>query len=137
LYAFHEGTPDHDRYRDWLVSAGTSYEPLGLAEVVLSGFIRIATHPRIFTPPAPIKRAFEFANALLAQPSAVVVAPGARHWAIYEQLCVAAGAKGNLVSDAFIAALAIESGCELITTDRDFARFPGLRWRHPLAEGQS
>ena len=63
--------------------------------------------------------------------------PAARHWAIYEQLCVAAGAKGNLVSDAFIAALAIESGCELITTDRDFARFPGLRWRHPLAEGQS
>jgi hypothetical protein len=93
----------------------------------------VATHPRIFTPPAPIERAFEFADALLAQPGAVLVAPGARHWAIYERLCVEAGAKGNLAADAFTAALAIESGCELVTTDRDFARFSGLRWRHPLA----
>jgi toxin-antitoxin system PIN domain toxin len=134
VYAFHEGTPDHGRYRDWLAAASTSYEPLGLAEVVLSGFIRVATHPRVFNPPAPIERAFEFAGALLAEPAAVLVAPGQRHWEIYRNLCVAAGAKGNLTADAFIAALAIESGCELITTDRDFSRFRGLRWRHPLAE---
>ena len=132
LYAFHDGTPDHVRYRDWLMAASTSYEPLGLAAIVLSGFIRVATHPRIFTPPAPIERAFEFADALLAQPNVVLVAPGPRHWEIYRRLCVTAGAKGNLAADAFIAALAIESGCELITTDRDFSRFPGLRWRHPL-----
>jgi len=105
-----------------------------LAGVVLSGFIRVTTHPRIFTPPAPIERAFEFADALRAQPGAISVSPGSRHWEIYEQLCIAANAKGNLASDAFLAALAIEAGCELITTDRDFARFPGLRWRHPLAE---
>jgi toxin-antitoxin system PIN domain toxin len=135
VYAFHEGALDHDRYRDWLATAATSYEPLGLVEVVLSGFIRVATHPRVFTPPAPIERAFEFADALLAQPSAVLVAPGQRHWEIYRGLCLSAGAKGNLAADAFLAALTIESGCELITTDRDFSRFPGLRWRHPLAEG--
>lgn len=99
----------------------------------MSGFIRVVTHPRIFTPPASIERAFEFADALLAQPSALVVAPGPRHWEVYRRLCLAAGAKGNLAADAFIAALAVESGSELITTDRDFARFPGLRWRHPLA----
>jgi toxin-antitoxin system PIN domain toxin len=133
VYAFHEGSPDHRRYRDWLTAASTSYEPLGLAEIVMSGFVRVATHPRVFTPPAPIERALEFTDALFAQPSAVLVAPGQRHWEIYERLCISAGAKGNLVSDAFIAALAIESGCELITTDRDFSRFPGLRWRHPLA----
>ena len=126
--------PDHERYRDWLAAAATSYEPLGLADIVMSGFVRVATHPRIVTPPAPLERALEFADALFAVPNAVVVAPGQRHWEIYKRLCLDAGAKGNLAADAFIAALAIESGCELITTDRDFSRFPGLRSRHPLAE---
>ena len=100
----------------------------------MSGFVRVATHPRIFSPPAPLERALEFADALFVQPNAVVVASGQRHWEIYKRLCLEAGAKGNLAADAFIAALAIESGCELITTDRGFSRFPGLRSRHPLAE---
>ncbi len=93
-------------------------------------------HPRIFSPPAPIERALEFANALRAQPNAVIVSPGARHWEIFERLCLGAGAKGNLVADAYLAALAIESGSEWITTDRDFSRFPGLRCatRSPKAE---
>ena len=65
----------------------------------------------------------------------MIVAPGPRHWPTFERLCLAAGAKGNLVSDAYLAALAIESGNEWITTDRDFSRFPGLRWRHPFVEG--
>ncbi len=116
-----------------MTAASIAYEPIALTEIVLSGFIRVATHPRVFTPPAPVAAAFEFADALLAQPGAVLVGPGRRHWEIYKSLCVSVGAKGNLTSDAFIAALAIESGCELVTTDRDFSRFPGLRWRHPLA----
>jgi len=133
VYAFHEKAPDHRRFREWLAAAVASDEPFGVSEQVLSGFIRVATHSRIFSPPAPIERTFEFANALLAQPNAVVVSPGGRHWEIFERLCVGAGAKGNLVADAYLAALAIESGSEWITTDRDFSRFPGLRWRHPLA----
>ncbi len=116
------------------MSALESYEPLGLSELVLSGFVRVATHPRVFSPPAPVERALDFVDALRAQPNAVIVAPGARHWAIFDRLCRAAAAKGNLVADAYLAALAIESGSEWITTDRDFSRFPGLRWRHPLAE---
>jgi toxin-antitoxin system PIN domain toxin len=80
-----------------------------------------------------LDRALAFADALRAQPNAVVVAPGDRHWGIFRQLCIGAGAKGNLVADAYLAALAIESGSEWITTDRDFSRFAGLRWRHPLA----
>jgi toxin-antitoxin system PIN domain toxin len=126
--------PDHDRYRDWLVAASSAYEPVGLADVVLAGFVRVVTHPRIFTPPAPTERAFAFVDALLAQPSAIRIAPGPRHWPTFEGLCKTSNAKGNLISDAYLAALAIESGCELITTDRDFARFEGLRWRHPLSE---
>ena len=66
-------------------------------------------------------------------PNRVEVVPGERHWAIFSRLCREAGARGNLIPDAWFAALAIESGCEWITTDRDYARFPGLRWRHPLA----
>ncbi len=134
MYAFQEGAPDHHRFREWLSAAVASDEPFGISELVLSGFMRVTTHPRAFSPPAPIERALEFADALKAQPNAVVVSPGLRHWEIFERLCVAAGARGNLVADAYLAALAIESGSEWITTDRDFSRFPGLRWRHPLAD---
>ena len=132
VYAFHEGTPDHERYREWLVAAVAADEPIGVADIVLSGFLRVATHPKVFSPAAPINRALEFAAALRGQPTAVPIAPGPRHWSIFERLCRDAGVKGNLVPDAYLAALAIESGSEWITTDRDFSRFPGLRWRHPL-----
>jgi uncharacterized protein len=132
VYAFHEGSPDHARYRKWLATAVESDEPIGLADLVLSGFVRVSTHPRIFSPPAPIESALEFAGALRAQPNALVVTPGPRHWEIFERLCLTAQVKGNLVADAFMAALAIESGSEWITTDHDFSRFEGLRWRHPL-----
>lgn len=133
VYAFRDAVPDHARYRDWLAAAVASDEPFGISELVLSGFMRVTTHPRIFSPPTPIERAVEFVHALKAQPNAVVVSPGLRHWEIFERMCIAAGARGNLVADAYLAALAIESGSEWITTDRDFSRFPGLRWRHPLA----
>jgi toxin-antitoxin system PIN domain toxin len=133
--AFHDGVPDHARYRDWLDEVVLAPEPFGISELVLSGFIRVSTHPKIFDPPAPTERAIGFANALRAQPNAVVATPGSRHWDIFTGLCDAAGAKGNLVPDAYLAALAIESGSEWITTDRDFSRFPGLRWRHPLTAG--
>ena len=133
VYAFRDAAPDHERYRAWLLAATASEEPLGLFDVVLAGFIRIVTNPRIFMPPAPVERALQFADALRRAPNAVSIAPGARHWDLFSRLCQEAGAKGNMVPDAWLAALAIESGCELITTDRDFSRFPRLRWRHPLA----
>ena len=88
----------------------------------------------MFDPPAAVAEAFGFVDALRSQQNAVTVAPGARHWGIFSRLCTDARAKGNLVADAYLAALAIESGSEWITADRDFSRFPGLRWRHPLVE---
>lgn len=133
VYAFHEASPGHTQFRGWLNDTFASDEPVGISELVLSGFVRIATHPRIFSPPAPIDAALAFADAVRAQPNAVALRPGERHWDIFRRLCANARAKGNLVADAYLAALAIETGSEWITTDRDFSRFPGLRWRHPLA----
>jgi toxin-antitoxin system PIN domain toxin len=95
--------------------------------------LRIVTHPRVFATPTPIDVALEFAQSLRVRPNCVAVTPGARHWEIFTELCRATGTTGNLVPDAYLAALAIESGSEWVTTDGGFARFPGLRWRHPLA----
>jgi toxin-antitoxin system PIN domain toxin len=92
----------------------------------------VVTHPRVFSPPEPVESALEFSDALRSRPNAVLVSPGERHWAIFERLCREAQVRGNLVPDAYFAALAIESGSEWITTDRDYSRFPALRWRHPL-----
>ncbi|MBA2291782.1 MAG: type II toxin-antitoxin system VapC family toxin [Gemmatimonadales bacterium] len=133
VYAFRENAPEHAAHRAWLEALVRSDEAYAVSEQVLSGFLRIVTHPRIVHPPAPIEAALGFANAFRAQPNAVLIAPGIRHWEIFQRLCRQAGARGNLVPDAWLAALAIESGCEFVTTDRDFARFPGLRWSHPLA----
>jgi toxin-antitoxin system PIN domain toxin len=133
VYAFRDASPDHAAYKGWLEAAIELDEPFGVSELVLSGFLRVVTHPRVFDPPAPVTDALAFAEALRSQPTAVTVAPGAHHWAIFDRLCRSAGAKGNLIADAYLAAVAIEAGCEFITTDRDFSRFPGLRWRHPLA----
>jgi uncharacterized protein len=107
----------------------------GLSDLVLSGFVRVVTHPKVFTKPSSIAKAIEFTEQLRGQPNCVPVFPGPRHWDIFRALCVDGGVRGNLVPDAFLAAMAIESGCEWITTDRDFARFKGLRWRHPVRQG--
>jgi toxin-antitoxin system PIN domain toxin len=132
VYAFREDAPGHAEYREWLQGLAGADEAFAVSPLVLSGFLRVVTHPRIFHPPAPLDAALAFAEALLAQPNAALLAPGARHWEIFTRLCREAGARGNLIADAWLAALAVEWGCELVTTDRDFARFPGLRWRHPL-----
>lgn len=132
LYAFRADAPGHKDYRDWLGRTVNGAESFALSELVLSAFVRVATHPRVFTPPTPLAEALAFARVLRERPNCVLVSPGARHWDIFARLCREAGAKGNLISDACFAALAVESGCEWVTTDRDYSRFPGLRWRHPL-----
>lgn len=132
VYAHREDTADHDRFRGWLEDRVNGPESFGLSDLVLSGFVRVVTHPRVFVDPTPLPVALAFAGSLRAAPNCVRVAPGERHWGIFVRLCGEANARGNLVPDAWLAALAIESGCEWITTDRDYARFPGLRWRHPL-----
>ncbi|MHB8873304.1 MAG: TA system VapC family ribonuclease toxin [Myxococcaceae bacterium] len=132
VYAHHQGSKEHRAHRAWLEGTVSSDQAFGMSDLVLSSFLRIVTHPRIFSPPSDMAVALSFVDALRAQPNCVRVEPGERHWDIFRGLCRATGAKGNLVPDAYLAALAIESGSEWVTTDRDFSRFPGLRWRHPL-----
>ena len=132
MYAFREDTDRHARFRDWVAAPAEDEAPYGVVDQVLAGFVRVVTHPRIFNEPSPLEDAMGFVEALRDRSNAVPVAPGPRHWGIFTRLCHTAGVKGNLVPDAFLAALAIESGSEWITTDRDYARFPGLHWRHPL-----
>ena len=109
-----------------------AWGPYGLAEPVLAGFLRVVTNSKVFNQPSSLNSALRFTDELRTQPTCVLIAPGRRHWEIFAGLCRAANAKGNLIPDAWFAALAIESGSEWISTDRDYSRFPGLRWRHPL-----
>lgn len=132
VYAHREDAPDHRRYRTWLEGVVNSEAAFGLSDLVLAGFLRVVTHPRIFKTPTPMDRALAFVRVLRERPNCVLLQPGPRHWDIFLHLCQTSGARGNLVADAYLAALAIETGSEWITTDRDYARFPGLRWRHPL-----
>ena len=132
VYAHREESVNHAAYRQWLDELINGDEAYGLSDMVLSGFVRIVTHPRIYKPPSPISAALDFAEEVRSPANCVPISPGARHWDIFSHLVRSVEARGNLVPDAFFAALAIESGSEWITTDRDFSRFPGLRWRHPL-----
>lgn len=131
VYAHREDSPNHGMYRQWLEDQINSDAAFAVSELVLSGFLRIVTHPKIFDPPSDLEDALAFVGAIRAQPNCVVVSPQARHWDIFLKLCRLANAKGNLIPDAYHAALAIEAGCEWITTDRGFSRYPGLRWRTP------
>ena len=132
VYAHRQDAPGHRQYLDWLRDVLAGDEAYGMSDLVLSGFLRIVTHPRVFNPPSPLEAALSFAEQVRSQPNCVPITPGPRHWDIFTRLCLSAGVKGNLVPDAYLAALALESGSEWITTDRDFSRFRGLRWRHPL-----
>ena len=132
IYAFREDSPDHKKCRLWLESIVGGDMAYGMSPQVLGAVVRIVTHARIFVPPTPLEEALAFAHLLLDQPHCQVIQPGPRHWEIFRRVCRRARASGNLVQDAWFAALAIESGCEWITTDRDYARFEGLRWRAPF-----
>ena len=132
VYAHRADAPNHPAYRRWLEDVVNSDLAYGMTDIVLSGFLRVVTHPRVFDPPSDIGVALAFANQVRNQLNCMLITPGPRHWTIFARLCEQAGAKGNLIPDAYLAALAIESGCEWITTDRDFSRFPDLKWRHPL-----
>ncbi len=132
VYAHRRDADRHAEYLDWLHTLIGGAGAFALAPLVLSGFLRIVTQPRVFTYPTPLPKAFDFVSSLLERPSCVTIEPGPRHWDIFADLCRRTAAKGNQVPDAYLAALAIESGSEWLTTNRDFARYPGLRWRHPL-----
>jgi toxin-antitoxin system PIN domain toxin len=131
IYAFRKDVPQHAACRAWLGDVVSSDARFGLSPVVLSAVVRVTTNSRAFAMPSAIEEAFGFCDDLLGYDHCQVVEPGERHWDIFKQLCAVTVARGSRVSDAWFAALAIESGCEWITFDRDYARFPGLRWQAP------
>ena len=132
VYAHREDVRDHQMYREWLESLVNSDAAFGVSELVLSGFIRVVTHPKVFEQPSPLDAAIEFVQQIRTAPNATGVVPGNRHWQIFLQFVEQIGAKGNDVPDAYHAALAMEWGCDWVTTDKGFRRFKGLRVRHPL-----
>jgi toxin-antitoxin system PIN domain toxin len=131
LGAYRLDSPFHQKCRSWLEQAIASESAFGVSPQVLSAVVRIATNRRAFDPPSKTGDAIGYCEDILRQPHCVVVQPGERHWSIFARLCRIPGIKADLVTDAWFAALAIEHGCEWITLDRDFNRFPGLRWRTP------
>jgi uncharacterized protein len=94
--------------------------------------LRIVTHPRIFDPPDPVEDVLQFVEQLRSLQHCIIAQPADRHFGIFIDLCRKGNARGGLVSDAYLAAIAIEMGAELVTDDRGFGRWPGLRWRHPV-----
>ena len=133
IYAFRPEVPEFKLCRPWLESIVYRDIPFGLSSVTLSGLIRITTNRKSYVAPTSLERAFQFCEYLMSQPHCQLVEPGDRHWDIFRRLCIETDTRGPLVTDAWFAALAIESGCEWITMDRDFARFPGLKWSIPEA----
>lgn len=132
LYAFRRDSARHADYRRWLDRVVNGDAAYGVSTLTLAALVRISTHPRVYVNPSTIAESLTFCRAVLEPDHCTIVQPGPRHWDIFASLCEQARATGNLVQDAWFAALAIEAGCEWITTDRDYARFPGLRWREPL-----
>jgi hypothetical protein len=132
VYAHRRDAPRHPDYKEWLEGIVNGEEAYAVADIILSGFLRVVTHPKVFRPPSSMKEALDYVEPIRNHPHCIIIAPGDRHWEIFTRFCRTAGVKGNLVPDAYLAALAIESGSEWITTDRGFGRYPDLRWRHPI-----
>jgi len=131
--AYRADAAHHEPCRAFLDETLASPMAFGLTPIALSGFLRIVTHRRIFKTPTPVADALEFVEILREQLQAEIVEPGRRHWDIFTALVEETSARGNLIPDAYLAAIAIESGSEWVSTDGDFARFEGLRWIDPRA----
>jgi toxin-antitoxin system PIN domain toxin len=133
VHAYAEGAPQHRAARGWWEGLLGGKEPVGLPWAVALGFVRLTTHPSVLETPMRPADALDALERWYERPSVHVLEPGPRHLALLGALLRAAGTAGNLTTDAHLAALAIEHGCELHSTDADFGRFSGLRWRNPLA----
>lgn len=132
IYATNRDAADHRAAKAWWEAALSGDEPIGLSWTALLGFVRIATHPRILASPLSFEQAAGVVDHWLQQPVVRILQPSERHWRILKDLLQPFGTAGNMTTDAHLAALAIEHGATLCSTDRDFARFPRLKWINPL-----
>ena len=132
LYAEDQLSPRHAAARSWWDAQLSGASPVCLCWTVLAAFVRIGTNPRVFEHPLSLDQAASRVQSWLDQPCMRIVRPTERHWTVFRNMLLEGQASGNFVTDAHLAALAVEHGCELISTDADFSRFPGLRWNNPL-----
>ena len=133
LYAIDRDSPRHVRARRWWEETLSGTVDVRLPWIVILAFVRLTTRAAVVKRPLPVEAALEYVDSWLDQPFVAVAEPGPRHWSILKGLLVDAGTGGNLTSDAHVAALAIEAGCPLYSTDADFGRFRGLERVDPLA----
>lgn len=131
IYAFRKEVPQYALCRTWLDNVVLGDERFGLSPLALAAVVRVTTNRRAYANPSPFEDVFGFCEDLLGQPHCQVVEPRERHWDIFKRLCIETDTPGPRVTDAWYAALAIEWGCEWITLDRDYSRFPDLRWQVP------
>lgn len=134
LYAYDTASPHHEKARGWFEQV-MAEEEVGLALTTLLAFVRIASSPAVFERPLPVDEAVALVQEWLAVPTVSLVEPTHRHWPRLAQVASEGQARGPLVMDAHLATLAMEHGAVLQSTDRDFRRFDGLRWRDPIREG--
>lgn len=127
VYAHRTDSPHHATAAQLVKNLVRSLAPFALTSFVLSGFLRIITNHRIFVQPSPLSEGISFVESLMALDHCRMVEPEGRHWEIFSTLLKASKATGNIVSDAYVAAIAVEHGCELLTNDRDFRKFPELK----------
>lgn len=132
LYAYHPRADQHEQSRAWLEAVLSGHELVRFAWLTLWAFLRIGTNPRVFEHPLTVSEAEAAISSWLAQPVAGIVEPGERHWDILRELLRHGQTTGPLVMDAVVAAIAIEHGATICTTDRDFFRFPEVKWTNPL-----
>ena len=133
LYAEDSVSLRHREARAWWDHQLSGTDPVCLCWAVVSAFIRISTNPRAFERPLSLERSLARVRSWLDQPCVRIVQPTERHWAVFQRMLQDGQAIANLVTDAHLAALAVEHGCELASTDADFARFPALKWKNPLS----
>lgn len=132
VYAYNEGAPDHAAARRWWEDAVNGTERIGVPWIVSTGFLRLMTHPRVLVSPVPVSAGIEYVRDWFRYSHVTPLNPGAEHLDHLQRNLVAAGVGATLVTDAHIAALAMEYQAEVHSNDGDFSRFPGLRWRNPL-----
>lgn len=132
LYAYDDQSPFHDRARTWAERVFSDTALVGLPWQTICGFLRIATNPRLRPQHFSMTEGITTVDQWLTQPNVRLLSPGEQHWSLFRQMLLEGQARGPMTTDAQLAALTIEHGGVLHTTDRDFARFPGLRWFNPL-----
>ncbi len=137
IHAVSRNARQHERLRVWWDEKLSGVIPVAIPWAVSFGFVRIMTNPRIVQPALSVEEALDYVTSWLRQPCVRIVEPIDGHWDLAAGLLRQAGAAANLTTDAHLAALAIQHGCELYSTDADFARFPGLHWRNPLEQDGS